>query len=74
MTVMPASVANSAGTACLCPIRWRHLYTLIEDTRYEVTPSPVDTATSLLFRAWCTGCSAEYTHPFRISAARDQAA
>ncbi|MEU8376551.1 hypothetical protein AB0C22_26005 [Micromonospora sp. NPDC048894] len=60
--------------ACLCPIHWRGLYTLIEGTRYEVIPSPVDTATSLLFRAWCAGCGTEYTHPFRTSAARSQAA
>lgn len=63
-----------SAVACLCPIRWRRLYTMIEGTRYEVNPSPVDTATSLLFRAWCAGCGVEYTHPFRISATRDQAA
>ncbi|MBQ1076451.1 hypothetical protein KBX06_25330 [Micromonospora sp. C31] len=60
--------------ACLCPIRWRHLYAMIEGTRYEVEPSPVDTATSLLFRAWCTCCGTEYTHPFRLSATRHRAA
>jgi hypothetical protein len=60
--------------ACLCPIRWRRLYAMIEGTRYEVEPSLGDTATSLLFRAWCAGCGAEYTHPFRISATRHQAA
>jgi hypothetical protein len=47
---------------------------MIEGTRYEVEPSPVDTATSLLFRAWCAGCGAEFTHPFRVSAPRDRAA
>ncbi|MFG3423375.1 hypothetical protein [Micromonospora sp. NPDC048063] len=47
---------------------------MIEGTRHEVEPSLGDTATSLLFRAWCAGCGAEYTHPFRISATRHQAA
>ncbi len=61
-------------TACLCPMRWRHLYAMIEGTRYKVDPSLADTATSLLFRAWCAGCGAEYTHPFRISATHAQAA
>lgn len=61
-------------TACLCPTRWRHLYAMIEGTRYKVDPSLADTATSLLFRAWCAGCGAEYTHPFRISATHAQAA
>lgn len=63
-----------SAAACACPIRWRRLYTTIEGVRYEVEPNPVDTATSLLFRAWCAGCGAEYTHPFRVSAERDRAA
>ncbi|MEU6077532.1 hypothetical protein [Micromonospora sp. NPDC047074] len=47
---------------------------MIEGSRYEVEPSLSDTATSLLFRAWCADCGAEYTHPFRTSATRHQAA
>jgi hypothetical protein len=43
---------------------------VIEGVRYEVEPTVADTATSLLFRAWCVGCGAEFTYPFRI-ASRD---
>ncbi|PWU52728.1 hypothetical protein DLJ47_17905 [Micromonospora sp. S4605] len=60
--------------ACTCPIRWRRLYTTIEGIRYEVKPAPADTPTSLLFRAWCAGCGAEFTYPFRVDPAHDQAA
>ncbi|EEP74651.1 hypothetical protein MCAG_04978 [Micromonospora sp. ATCC 39149] len=63
-----------SAAAWTCPIRWRCLYAIIEGVRYEVDPSPDDTAISLLFRAWCAGCGVEFTHPFRISAARERAA
>ncbi|MBW6435839.1 DUF4158 domain-containing protein [Actinoplanes hulinensis] len=42
--------------------------------RYEVEPAEADTPTSALFRAWCAGCGAEYTYPFRTVAAQTRAA
>jgi len=62
------------SAACTCLIRWRRLYTVIEGIRYEVEPTPVDTAISSQFRAWCVGCGIEFTYPFRVSAAQDRAA
>ncbi|MGJ3227101.1 hypothetical protein ACQEUV_17320 [Micromonospora aurantiaca (nom. illeg.)] len=48
--------------------QWQRLYIVIEDVRYEVEPAAADTATSLLFRAWCGGCGTEFTFPFRLGA------
>ncbi|MFY1686182.1 hypothetical protein ACN265_32180 [Micromonospora sp. WMMD730] len=56
------------STVCTCPARWRRLYTVIEGVRYRVEPATANTATSLLFRAWCASCGAEYGHPFRLDA------
>lgn len=63
-----------SGAACTCPIHWRQLYTDIEGVRDAVEPTLADTAASLLFRAWCVGCGAEYTYPFRLAAERSEAA
>ncbi|BCY11125.1 hypothetical protein [Actinoplanes sp. L3-i22] len=62
------------GSACICLIRWPRLYVVIEGVRYEVEPAAADTPTSALFRAWCAGCGAEYTYPFRTVAAQTRAA
>lgn len=53
-------------SACICLTRWPRLYVVIEGVRREVEPTVADTATSALFRAWCAGCGAEYTYPFRL--------
>jgi len=42
--------------------------------RYEVEPAAADSPTSALFRAWCAGCGAEYTYPFRLVTIQSQAA
>ncbi len=55
------------SAACTCLIRWRRLYAVIDGVRYAVEPAVADTATSMLFRAWCAGCDTEYPHSFRIS-------
>jgi hypothetical protein len=62
------------GSACICLIRWPRLYVVIEGVRYEVEPAEADSPTSALFRAWCAGCGAEYTYPFRTIAAQTLAA
>lgn len=54
------------------PLAW--LYVVIEGVRYEVEPAEADTPTSVLFRAWCAGCGAEYTYPFRVSTTTRRAA
>jgi hypothetical protein len=51
---------------CRCPVHRQRLYTMIEGTRYEAEPTLGNTATSILFRAWCSRCSGEYAHPFRV--------
>lgn len=56
------------SAACTCMPQWQRLYIVIEDVRYEVEPAAADTATSLLFRAWCGGCGTEFTFPFRLGA------
>jgi hypothetical protein len=47
-------------------IRWRRLYAVIEGVRYTVEPTVAETVTSMLFRAWCAGCGAEYPYSFRL--------
>jgi hypothetical protein len=61
-------------SACICLIRWPRLYVVIEGVRYEVERTVADTATSTLFRAWCAGCGAEYTYPFRVVVPNEQEA
>ena len=63
-----------SAAACTCLIHWRRLYTVIEGVRYCVEPTVADTATSMLFRAWCADCGAEYTYPFRTVAVQTHAA
>ena len=63
-----------SAAACTCRIHWVRLYTVIEGVRYSVEATVVDTATSMLFRAWCAGCGAEYTYPFRVSLPSEQQA
>ena len=50
---------------CICLIRWPRLYVVIDGVRCEAEPCETDTPTSALLRAWCAGCGAEYTYPFR---------
>lgn len=59
---------------CTCPLRWQRLHARIEGIHYEVQPTRIHTATSLLFRAWCTDCGTEYPYPFRLATIRSQAA
>ena len=59
---------------CICRFHWPRLYALIDGVRYEVEPCEADTPPSALFRAWCAGCGAEYTYPFRTVAAQTRAA
>jgi hypothetical protein len=47
---------------------------VIEGVRYDVWPDAADTPTSVLFRAWCAGCGAEYMFPFRLGTAQGRAA
>ena len=61
-------------SACICLIRWPRLYVRIEGVRYEVEPAETDTPTSARSRAWCAGCGAEYTYPFRVSTTPHRAA
>jgi hypothetical protein len=62
------------AVACTCPVHWRRLYTVIAGKRYTVEPAPADTPSSRLFRAWCAGCGAEFTYPFRIAEFGEQRA
>jgi hypothetical protein len=59
---------------CTCRIHWHQLYTVIEGEQYDVEPTAADTPTSVLFRAWCSGCGAAYTYPFRLSTVQSRAA
>jgi hypothetical protein len=61
------------GSACICLIRLPRLDVVIDGVRYEVEPPEADTPTSALFRAWCAGCGAEDTDPFRTVDARTRA-
>ncbi len=62
------------AATCTCRIHWVRLYAVIDGVRYAVEPTVADTASSVLFRAWCAGCGAEYTYPFRVVLPNEQQA
>jgi hypothetical protein len=50
------------------------LYTVIKACGMRSSRRVAGTATSMLFRAWCAGCGAEYTYLFRVVIANGQQA